>query len=344
MKAIKTVAFVFFIVFQVLPRPSATFRVLTHGKNLRFDSRGEGDIEIGPDPTFQCPPNTPIAPHPERCEQYYTCYPGAPATLWQCYSDYLFDLRYSGCNFPYDTDCGDRLRPGETTVATTRSPPFSCPDNGYYPVSACSDQYYLCVEGDVYPQVCPDGSVFDPNLLYCVMPDQVPTCGATTSSSPTTTGSSITTTVQSHTTPTPIVCEADGFYAFEPCQTVYYACVNGVAYFQECPNGWIFVEAESKCRRPEETDCFDSTTTMATPTTTVNNCDVTTVAPSDFVCPNNETDFLPIYPGACSAKYYTCYVGVAYPQECQQGYIFDAPTRTCVPLETAGCTPCPNFT
>uniref|UniRef100_A0A0P5LZ31 Chitin-binding type-2 domain-containing protein n=1 Tax=Daphnia magna TaxID=35525 RepID=A0A0P5LZ31_9CRUS len=339
MKALKTVAFVFFVVFQVLPRPSATFGVLNHDKNLKLYSRGEGDIEIGPDPTFQCPPNTPVAPHPERCELYYTCYAGYPVTLWQCYSDYLFDLRFSGCNFPYDTDCGNRLQPNSTSGATTRSPVFSCPENGYYPVSACSDQYYLCANGDVYPQVCPDGSVFDPDLLYCVFPDQVPACGVTTSESISTT------TIESHssTTPTPIRCEADGFYAFEPCLTVYYACVDGVAYFQECPNGWIFVEAESKCKRPEETDCIDSTTTTPATTTTVNNCDVTTVAPSEFVCPDNETNFYPIYPGACSANYYTCYLGVAYPQECQQGYIFDGPTGACVSLQDAGCTPCPNF-
>lgn len=82
------------------------------------------------------------------------------------------------------------------TITTTRSPPFSCPQNGYYPVSACSSQYYLCVNGDIYPQVkripsiqfvamfetirslqvCPNDSVFDPYLLYCVYPDQVPAC------------------------------------------------------------------------------------------------------------------------------------------------------------------------
>lgn len=104
-------------------------------------------------------------------------------------------------------------------------------------------------------QVCPDGSVFDPDLLYCVFPDQVPACGGrdtfcfqfflsyisvnSFSFCPwaiavTTSESISTTTIESHssTTPTPIRCEADGFYAFEPCLTVYYACVDGVAYFQ----------------------------------------------------------------------------------------------------------------
>nr|SVE89198.1 EOG090X04G3 [Daphnia sinensis] len=85
--------------------------ILSKGLRLYGDSRGAGDIEIGPDPTFVCPPNTTVAPHPERCELYYTCYPGYPVTLWQCYSDYLFDLKYSGCNFPMEVDCGTRKRP-----------------------------------------------------------------------------------------------------------------------------------------------------------------------------------------------------------------------------------------
>jgi hypothetical protein len=77
-------------------------------------SRGTGDIELGPDPSFQCPPGTPVAPHPEKCELYYTCYPGLPVTLWQCYSNYLFDLTYSGCNYPQVTDCEDRRSPGSS--------------------------------------------------------------------------------------------------------------------------------------------------------------------------------------------------------------------------------------
>lgn len=79
--------------------------------NSKFDPRGPGDIEIGPDPSFQCPVNIAVAPHPEKCDYYYTCYPGYPVTLWKCYSDYLFDLKYFGCNFPAEVDCGNRQRP-----------------------------------------------------------------------------------------------------------------------------------------------------------------------------------------------------------------------------------------
>jgi hypothetical protein len=35
-------------------------------------------------------------------------------TLWQCYSNYLFDLTYSGCNYPEETICGDRQRPASS--------------------------------------------------------------------------------------------------------------------------------------------------------------------------------------------------------------------------------------
>nr|SVE70983.1 EOG090X04G3 [Daphnia similis]SVE71614.1 EOG090X04G3 [Daphnia similis]SVE72246.1 EOG090X04G3 [Daphnia similis] len=123
--------------------------LLSKGLRLYGDSRGAGDIEIGPDPTFICPPNTPVAPHPEKCELYYTCYPGYPVTLWQCYSDYLFDLTYSGCNYPIEVDCGERKRP------VTTNPVFTCPTtDGFYAIpGACSNSYYVCVENVPYVQV-----------------------------------------------------------------------------------------------------------------------------------------------------------------------------------------------
>ena len=77
------------------------------GEESKDQSR---DIDLGIPPGYTCP-GLGIFPHPE-CDKYITCYEGETARLWLCAFDYLFDLRYNGCNFPDLTDCGNRTRPG----------------------------------------------------------------------------------------------------------------------------------------------------------------------------------------------------------------------------------------
>lgn len=69
------------------------------------------DINLGVS-DFKCPTGHSIYPHPQRCELYYTCYNTEPTYLWQCRSNLLFDLVYNGCNWPEQTYCGNRTRPG----------------------------------------------------------------------------------------------------------------------------------------------------------------------------------------------------------------------------------------
>lgn len=94
------------------------------------------DIDLGIVDDFECPPDTGIAPHPELCQYYYTCY-GNVTHLMQCSSDLVFDLVYMGCNYLYLTDCGSRI------------PPFKCPGDGLYPIQsqACDPRYFNCVNG-----------------------------------------------------------------------------------------------------------------------------------------------------------------------------------------------------
>ena len=84
------------------------------------EGRGDGDTIIEENSPFDCP-GFGVFPHPTRCEWYYTCYFGDSVKLWACFSDWLFDLRYEGCNFPEETDCGDREKPGAGSKFTARS-------------------------------------------------------------------------------------------------------------------------------------------------------------------------------------------------------------------------------
>ncbi|XP_046443564.1 chitin-binding domain protein cbd-1-like isoform X1 [Daphnia pulex] len=63
----------------------------------------------------------------------------------------------------------------------------------------------------------------------------------------------------------------------------------------------------------------------------------------EFVCPGLETGFYPEDENICSATYYTCVNGVAYPQQCPGITVFDPVSSTCVDFEVSSCY-VPSFT
>jgi len=46
-------------------------------------------------------------PDPYNCRKFWHCY-GGVGQHYACRTDMLFDLRYNGCNYDDQTDCGDR--------------------------------------------------------------------------------------------------------------------------------------------------------------------------------------------------------------------------------------------
>jgi len=164
------------------------------------------------DPTLSTVPTTPppngsfvcqnngVFPHAVKCEYYWSCYEG-DATLVHCELDYLFDLRYNGCNFPQYVDCGERERPegaastvtppegttpstqaptgttepGNTTsVRPTGGPGFECPEpEGSFADPEDCEGYYVCNAGIPIHALCPDGLHFNPDSGICDWPDIV---------------------------------------------------------------------------------------------------------------------------------------------------------------------------
>ncbi|ODN01504.1 putative chitinase 3 [Orchesella cincta] len=160
----------------------------------------------GPNGTFSCP-NDGVFPHEQKCEYYWSCYAG-DATLVHCELDYLYDLRYAGCNFPQYVDCGERERPEgavstvtppeSTTAAPATTPPptgttepgnnststegpsttggsgFQCPEpNGSFPDPEDCAGYYVCDSGIPIHANCPEGLHFNPVTETCDWPDAV---------------------------------------------------------------------------------------------------------------------------------------------------------------------------
>jgi len=152
--------------------------------------KGPGDVNLGPVTNFNCPSGTNIAANPNDCSQYYTCYPGESVYLWQCFSDYLFDTTYNGCNFPQNVQCGSRPHnqgspvvgkkvkgPGDINLGPVTN--FNCPSGTSISANPndCS-QYYTCYPGEaVYLWQCFSDYLFDTTYNGCNFPQNVQ-CGS----------------------------------------------------------------------------------------------------------------------------------------------------------------------
>ncbi|OXA45735.1 uncharacterized protein LOC110856804 [Folsomia candida] len=155
--------------------------------------------EVVPDPTTDLPPDTTdpgstsepgydcstdgIFADLEFCEYYHSCQNGVHAWI-KCQSNFLFDLRYMGCNYPEYTDCGNRTRPdgypGTVTPpdpATTPGTGYQCPpEDGNYPDPGDCTAFYQCYQGIAYRQRCPFPLRFDIAQQVCNHPGFVD-CG-----------------------------------------------------------------------------------------------------------------------------------------------------------------------
>lgn len=145
---------------------------------------------IGPAPDYECAYNG-AHPHETDCLLFYDCWEGN-AMLGTCTENMLYDLRYDGCNYASQVDCGDRIRPtdlpGTSTPPSATSPTspggstgtpppgnFTCSTNGVFPHESLCEYYYTCYEETQRLDKCSGELLFDlryngcnyPELTYC---------------------------------------------------------------------------------------------------------------------------------------------------------------------------------
>lgn len=203
---------------------------------------------------FVCPQPDGVFPS-EICTDYYLCVDGV-AYLQHCPGDSVYDpttqvcILYGSCqNPPTQPTVASTVtteRPTTTvasTTTTTRSsttssptpPGFVCPEsNGFFPNPdmPCSASYYTCTSGVSYLSYCPEGSIFDPVTLVCVSADSA-SCSQE------------------------FECPADNgsFPVPGECTSVFYTCISGKPYEQNCPTGYIFDPITLKCVPEENASC-----------------------------------------------------------------------------------------
>jgi len=130
---------------------------------------------VGPAPWYECPEENGAYPHEEDCDKYYDCY-NKEAHLGQCTNNMLFDIKYSGCNWAVDVDCGHLNRPTNVppttprTTTTTRQPgePFECPEEqGLFPNPKNCASFYMCHGGEAWQFVCSSPLLYNIEAQYC---------------------------------------------------------------------------------------------------------------------------------------------------------------------------------
>jgi len=180
---------------------------------------------------FTCPSDG-VFPHAERCEYYWLCWAGEPE-LVHCQLDYLFDLVYMGCNFPDQTNCGNRTRPEEGTNPTTRTSTTSTPI-----------------------------ITTDPGVTTSTDRPTSPQPTTTTTHNPNATTTTTTTTSDPVTGETSSPCEfqcplpSDNNRYPDPCSCFfYYQCSNGAPTHMECAPGLHYNPVLGVCDYPENAGC-----------------------------------------------------------------------------------------
>ncbi|XP_046644201.1 protein obstructor-E-like [Daphnia pulicaria] len=206
----------------------ALFATAVTSSRLRADER---DIDLG-ESDYQCPEGLYVAPHETQCELYYICASGGtPTHLYQCRDDLLFDLKYYGCNFKDQTECGDLLAP------------FTCPSpSGKFPIreGTCDSRYYVCTNDVAELQVCPNGGIFDAASSACV----ATACPTTTTPAVPTAPGLFECPAPSGNFPSPYSCSQ------------YYVCVDGTALLFECAAGLYYNAPLDICDWPSNVNCI----------------------------------------------------------------------------------------
>lgn len=184
-------------------------------------SRADGACE------FRCPNiQTDFYPLvPGACNKYYyVCHLGQPYAQ-ECPDGSLFDEVQHSCDLIENVSC---------TVQACDKP------NGIYAYGPCQPNYYLCIDGTLFNEFCPNNSVFEESAGTCV-PEAECTAQVTSTSSP-----------SSFHCPN----NDTGFYPISPgsCKPIYFTCYQGEAYPQKCPDGTVFDENTHSCEFPENVD------------------------------------------------------------------------------------------
>ncbi|CAD5112941.1 DgyrCDS2148 [Dimorphilus gyrociliatus] len=148
----------------------------------------------------------------------------------------------------------------------------------------------------------------------------------------------------------------DGAFADPEFCGVYYHCISGTPFPQQCPPGLFFTVSLTNCEystcvEPEEAECPGGNSTLIVKNQDFRQCSTEPDEVMSFEEPcymkNSDCDgkMNGTYPNNNDCRqYYHCYNGLSWPQQCPDGYFFspslnvrDCTTKMCVTIEESEC-------
>jgi len=284
------------------------------------------DVDPTPSPTFKCPEEEGLYPNPTDCSKFYQCF-NHVAWAGQCPANLYFNPSLKVCDFPEKVDCHQDFA---RLVHETRQKPssgFLCPSiSGLFPVSpgACVADYYMCVSGYPYPQMCPANLIFDPVIRSCQALDK--TSCAQTTIHPT-----------QPTSPPPFRCPASsGSFPISPyiCERDYYMCVDYTPYLMSCPGNLIFDPVIDACQSADRSSCGPTTVPKTTPSSKASTTPYYPTTSHPFKCPQGN-DIFP-KPGNCR-QFILCSNGIPNTMNCPSDLYYNPATKYCDYADSVDC-------
>ncbi|UYV70525.1 hypothetical protein LAZ67_7003416 [Cordylochernes scorpioides] len=255
----------------------------------------------------RCP--TCLVPDYDSCDVFYRCQANGTVCRHTCPPGLLYNKAVMLCDLPAHVDCQDR--PPVTTEAPPRH--FTCPapEGTFSNPDDCS-QFYQCYDDQAFLRACPEDLVFNPNLLACDWPDNVPSCRNR---------------VQPTQPPGEFTCpQSRGLFPNAVNCSTFYHCDHGLAHLKSCPASLVFNQALENCDWPEN----------------VRNCSGGTDTPPDGDC--EEVPDAECPPCTCRVKdtlscshFVECQTGRGCRKKCPMGLDFNPESMVCDLPSNVGC-------
>jgi len=215
----------------------------------------EGPVQPTPDPSFKCPTEEGLYPHPSDCAKFYEC-SGFLAWLLHCDADLLFNPAIGQCDWPANVKCSNAPASQEGLPKQSRGQEiigpgnYSCTENGAFPHEELCEYYYDCWEGEAMLGRCTDTYLFDLTYMGCNYPNSV-NCGdrirPNGTTNPTTKKPPTTTTRLPGSGPTDgpgegeFECpEFEGLFPNPADCKTFYQCLEFIPFLNECPFPLVF--------------------------------------------------------------------------------------------------------
>ncbi|XP_058825804.1 uncharacterized protein LOC131685836 [Topomyia yanbarensis] len=234
------------------------------------------------------------------CYRYYQCVNDVPYPMI-CRAGLWFDVERQLCDLSLNVHCD--LRPGSPgPIIPTPAICEGIPNGNFERNWNFCNQYYLCVDEEAYPQICPDGLWFDDYRQSCDRPEKVycPLGASTAEPTP---------EERCYGVPDLSYLSNDGY-----CYR-YFQCVDGVPYPLICNSHLWFSEESQSCLTTDEVSCEGENHPPVVP-------------PTEGICTGVENGRQVLHPVFCN-QFYVCIDEVGFAQICPFGLWFDEPQQSC---------------